>query len=232
MLARRPAAGGSDPVDGRTGVVTGRLIDLSTAELASGRPGDGRRSHSVSAPPICAHATRLAIGSSSVAVPASKDELIGAIERTFADLNRDVDRVPTECARRPVLEGHSADTLISPADLLAYLIGWSQQVLTWHDRREAGLPDEFPAAGFKWNELGLLAQHYYSEWKDDDWSTLRARLVDTNGQILALVHGRSDHELYGDRWYGKWTMGRMVSLNTSSPNVNARRRLRAWLRTL
>ncbi|WP_331709366.1 ClbS/DfsB family four-helix bundle protein [Microbacterium sp. TNHR37B] len=41
---------------------------------------------------------------------------------------------------------------------------------------------------------------------------------------------RSDEELYGAPWYRTWTMGRMISFNTSSPYANARGRLRAWLR--
>lgn len=31
-------------------------------------------------------------------------------------------------------------------------------------------------------------------------------------------------------WYQKWTMGRMIQLNTSSPYDNARKRLRKWKR--
>ncbi|EPE9290931.1 ClbS/DfsB family four-helix bundle protein, partial [Escherichia coli] len=34
--------------------------------------------------------------------------------------------------------------------------------------------------------------------------------------------------LYGRPWYTKWTMGRMISFNTSSPYANANGRLRKW----
>ena len=103
-----------------------------------------------------------------MAVPTSKDELLAAIEKTFAQLSGDLDRVPPAAVRQPVLDGHVKDTMMSPADLVAYLVGSNQQVLTLHRRRAAGLPDEFPAPGIKWNELGLLAQRYYSEHHDDD----------------------------------------------------------------
>jgi len=165
-----------------------------------------------------------------MAVPTSKDELLAAIEKTFAQLSGDLDRVPPAAVRQPVLDGHVKDTMMSPADLIAYLVGWNQQVLTWHRRRAAGLPDEFPAPGIKWNELGLLAQRYYSEHHDDDWDGLRAQLVEAKDLILALIQGYTDDELYGATWYGKWTMGRMISLNTSSPYSNARSRIRSWLR--
>ncbi|WP_243233589.1 ClbS/DfsB family four-helix bundle protein [Microbacterium sp. CIAB417] len=60
---------------------------------------------------------------------------------------------------------------------------------------------------------------------------LRAQLQDANRRIVELVERHTDEELYGAGWYGKWTMGRMISLNTSSPYANARTRIRGWLRT-
>ncbi|RLP70007.1 DfsB family protein [Mycetocola reblochoni] len=165
-----------------------------------------------------------------MAVPATKDDLLAAIEKTFAQLEDDLDRVPTDAARQRVLDGHVKDTLMSPADLVAYLVGWNQQVLVWHRRREHGLPDEFPAVGVTWNELGLLAQRYYAEHAEDSWPALRRQLREAKDEIVAVVDGYSDAELYGSPWYGKWTMGRMISFNTSSPYANARRRLRSWLR--
>ncbi len=164
-------------------------------------------------------------------VPASKEDLLAAIEKTFEQLEQDLDRVPAGAARQRVLEGHVKDTVMSPADLVAYLIGWNQQVLTWHRRRAEALPDQFPAAGLNWNELGLLAQRYYAERAEESWEDLRLQLREAKEGIVALVAGYSDAELYGEPWYGKWTMGRMISLNTSSPYANARRRVRAWLRT-
>ncbi|WP_233199687.1 ClbS/DfsB family four-helix bundle protein [Cryobacterium sp. N22] len=165
-------------------------------------------------------------------MPVSKADLLLAIETTFSSLNTDLDRVPPELAREPVLAGHAKNTTMSPADLVAYLIGWNEQVLLWHERRSASLPDEFPAAGAAWNELGALAQRYYSEHRDESWSELRSRLARANQAVVALVDGYSDDELYGRAWYGTYTMGRMISLNTSSPYLNARGRIRAWLRTL
>jgi hypothetical protein len=163
-------------------------------------------------------------------VPGTKDELLAAIEKTFTHLEQDLDRVPVEAARQRVLEGHVTDTMISPADLVAYLIGWNHQVVTWHERRARRLPDEFPATGVRWNDLGLLAQRYYSEHADESWDELRRQLRDAKETIVALVGSHSDAELYGGPWYGKWTMGRMISFNTSSPYANARRRVRSWLR--
>ncbi|MGB4778091.1 ClbS/DfsB family four-helix bundle protein [Microbacterium sp.] len=167
-----------------------------------------------------------------MAVPGTKDELLVAIEKSFAALNKDLDRVPIEFARTPVLESHVKGSRMTPADLVAYLIGWNQQVLAWHARRAEGLPDELPAPGIKWNELGSLAQRYYSEHASDSWESLRAQLCNAKEQIVSLIQGYSNEELYGQSWYSNYSMGRMISLNTSSPYANARGRIREWLRTL
>lgn len=167
-----------------------------------------------------------------MAVPASKEELLTAIRTEYARLCADLDRVPIESARQLVLPGHVKDTTMSPADLLAYLIGWNEQVLIWHDRRAAGLPDEMPAAGFGWNALGALAQRFHRDHEGESWVELRERLDDAEQRIEALILARSDEELYGAPWYRTWTMGRMISLNTSSPYRNARGRIRRWLRTV
>lgn len=163
-------------------------------------------------------------------VPASKDELLGAIRATFLRLQDDLDRVPSDRARERTMTGHAAGTLMSPADLVAYLIGWNRQVLTWHERRRQGLPDELPASGIAWNRLGALAQRYYAEHEGDSWGDLRRQLSEANADIVSLVDGYSDADLYGEPWYRTWTMGRMISFNTSSPYANARTRIRSWLR--
>lgn len=165
-------------------------------------------------------------------VPTSQAELHDAIVTEFARLDADLDRVPPASARASVLPGHVKGTTMSPADLVAYLVGWNEQVLIWQERRDAALPDEFPAAGHSWGDLGALAQQFYREHEHDSWEHLRARLTVAKDRILALVDTRSDADLYGSPWYRTWTMGRMISLNTSSPYRNARARIRQWLRTL
>ncbi|OPX10179.1 ClbS/DfsB family four-helix bundle protein [Mycobacterium sp. AT1] len=61
-----------------------------------------------------------------MAVPTSKDELLAAVEKTFAQLSGDLDRVPPDAVRQPVLEGHVKDITMTSADLVAYLLGWNQ----------------------------------------------------------------------------------------------------------
>ncbi|MFV0333361.1 MAG: ClbS/DfsB family four-helix bundle protein [Tropicimonas sp.] len=165
-------------------------------------------------------------------VPASKAELLDAISKTFGKLLSDLERVPPELARTASLEGHAAGTMMSPADLVAYLLGWNELVLRWLDRDDHGETVEFPETGFKWNQLGLLAQKFYADYQHLDWHELLTRLAATNLRLVETISPRTNDELYGRSWYGKWTKGRMVQFNTSSPYANARVRIRKWLKVI
>lgn len=165
-----------------------------------------------------------------MAVPTSKEELLAAISLTFDRLYADLARVPVARAREASLEGHAAGTMMSPADLVAYLIGWNELVLKWLDRDDRGEQVDFPETGFKWNELGQLARKFYDDHQSLDWNDLLARLSEAKARLVEAIAARSDNELYGQPWYGKWTKGRMIQFNTSSPYANARGRIRKWLK--
>ncbi|WP_435298965.1 ClbS/DfsB family four-helix bundle protein [Timonella sp. A28] len=165
-----------------------------------------------------------------MAIPRSKDELLAAVTSTYALLVADLARVPEESAREKTMPGHKAGSLMSPADLVAYLIGWNQQVLLWHEQRAQGVEPDFPAAGFTWNQLGELAQHFYAQRTHTSWTELLTEYEAVKTAIVALIEQLSDDELYGTVWYKNYTAGRMIQFNTSSPYANARQRIRAWLR--
>lgn len=167
-----------------------------------------------------------------MSVPGTKAELLDAISKTFGSLISDLDRVPPELARTACMEGHAAGTTMSPADLVAYLLGWNELVLRWLDRDDRGEVVEFPETGFKWNQLGLLAQKFYADYQHLDWQDLLIRLATANLRLVETISSRTNDDLYGRPWYGKWTKGRMIQFNTSSPYANARARIRKWLKTI
>ncbi len=161
-------------------------------------------------------------------IPACKDELVSAITASYSKLVAELADIPTDRADKPEMEGHAKNTRMSVNNLLAYLTGWGHLVLKWHERRSAGMPADFPETGFKWNELGRLARKFYDDYKDDDFPTLRQKLDATTAEILKLIEQKSNAELYETAWYDKWTLGRMIQLNTSSPFKNATQRIRSW----
>ncbi|CEG85511.1 Hypothetical protein PFCIRM508_01730 [Propionibacterium freudenreichii] len=82
-----------------------------------------------------------------MAVPRTKDELLVAIADNYAKLSIDLGRVPASRAREASMPGHVAGTVMSPADLVSYLVGWNEQVLEWFTERQRGVEPDFPARG-------------------------------------------------------------------------------------
>jgi len=101
-------------------------------------------------------------------------------------------------------------------------------VLQWVDRKDYHLPVDFPETGYKWNELGKLAQKFYRDYETLDYPQLQEKLDQTVDALFALIEGKSNAELYETSWYTKWTLGRMIQFNTASPYTNARGRIRKW----
>lgn len=155
-----------------------------------------------------------------MAIPASKEELIATIEENYRKLVPELKEIAPAVARENQLPGHAKGTTMSAADLVSYLLGWGELVLKWTKDNEASLP------GYQWNELGQLAQKFYTDYEDLDYEELLARLEETVKEILAFIKQTSNKELYGKPWYKKHTLGRMIQLNTASPYKNAHARLR------
>lgn len=165
-------------------------------------------------------------------IPQNKSELLQAINVSFEKLLKDLKQVPSDINHLPKMEGHAKGTEMTVSDLVAYLTGWNNLVLKWLDRDNKGEVIDFPEIGYKWNELGKLAQKFYADYEGVAFQNLVHKLCAAKDKILAEIEKRSNEELYEREWCDKWTMGRMIQLNTSSPYSNARNRLRKWLKSV
>ncbi|WP_353299404.1 ClbS/DfsB family four-helix bundle protein [Sulfitobacter pacificus] len=163
-------------------------------------------------------------------IPTSKSELLGAITDRFAKLDRALDAVPAELADEKTMEGHAKGTFMSPNNLVSYLIGWNVLVLKWLEHDRNGETVIFPEVGYKWNQLGELAQKFYRDYSEHSFDENRDQLARVKDRLIAEISERTDDELYGSPWHGKWTKGRMIQFNSSSPYENARGRIRKWLK--
>ncbi|MBO8135634.1 MULTISPECIES: ClbS/DfsB family four-helix bundle protein [Dickeya] len=161
-------------------------------------------------------------------VPQTKSDLLSAIDKNFNKLIGYLSAIPPELTSDKSMDGHAKGTEMSVCDLVAYLLGWNTLVVKWITDDARGQPVDFPETGYKWNQLGLLAQKFYMDYKELNYPSLINNLQSAKDEIVKLIDERTNEELYGKSWYGKWTMGRMISFNTSSPYANANGRLRQW----
>ena len=97
-------------------------------------------------------------------IPESREELLFAIETNFERLAKDLGTVPAQAANEATLEGHAKGTMMSVHNLASYLLGWNNLVLKWIEKDAQGELIDFPETGFKWNQLGALAQKFYADF--------------------------------------------------------------------
>lgn len=163
-----------------------------------------------------------------MAVPINKEELQEAIISNYTKLKKELLSIAFEKTSINELEGHSKGTLMSINNLISYLVGWGELVIKWNEKKDNNEAVDFPETGYKWNELGKLAQKFYEDFKNDDFNSLIIKLDKTVETILLLIENKSNKELYDVTWYEKWTLGRMIQFNTSSAYLNGKNRIRKW----
>lgn len=163
-------------------------------------------------------------------IPSSKNELITELKQSYSKLYQDLLKIPESLSRQMRLAGNIKGTHISVSDSVSYLIGWGELVLKWHDKKSKNLPVDFPETGFKWNELGKLAQKFHSDFNAESYQHLLLKLDQTYRAILDLVELCEDDNLYGSEWYKSYTLGRMIQLNTVSPYKSSRIKIRRFIK--
>ncbi|NQZ22694.1 MAG: ClbS/DfsB family four-helix bundle protein [Colwellia sp.] len=161
-------------------------------------------------------------------VPKNKTELQNAITVAFDKILVDYSTIPAVISRKKAIVGNVKNTEISVGDTVAYLIGWGKLVLKWHAKKSQGLAVDFPETGYKWNELGQLAQSFHKEYQEWAYETLLEEFKVTITNILTLIESLDNQKLYGEPWFEKYTLGKMIQFNTSSPMSNMRSKVRKF----
>ncbi|MEM1124534.1 MAG: ClbS/DfsB family four-helix bundle protein, partial [Bacteroidota bacterium] len=145
-----------------------------------------------------------------------------------AKLRQEIKETPVEWTDLTELDGHAKGTKMTVKNLISYLVGWGELVLKWHRLKTNNQTVDFPETGYQWNELGQLAQKFYKDYATLSFDDLMNKLDKTVANILQLVEKQDNQQLYQAGWYKKYSMGRMIQLNTSSPYKNARVRIRKF----
>ena len=74
----------------------------------------------------------------------------------------------------------------TPAEHLAYQLGWTGLLLQWERDEQAGQTVHTPAEGYKWNDLGGLYQQFYRQYGS---LSLRRRKPDCVSRLPKSAHG-------------------------------------------
>ena len=161
-------------------------------------------------------------------LPTSRTELLTALRTAAGKLESEFDDIAD--ARIPDVDG------VSPADRLAYQIGWGRCLLNWDQSERDGHEPAMPAEGFGWKDLGALAQSFYDEYDTRSIAWLRKTFRATVADVEAMIDRLTDDELFqiGRRdWAGdKWPVVKWIQVNTIAPYRSARTKVRAFKRSL
>ena len=85
----------------------------------------------------------------------NKDELKNEINKSFAKYISEFNDIPEHLKDKRVDEIDR-----TPAENLAYQVGWTTLVIKWESDERKGIPVKTPSDNFKWNQLGELYQWF------------------------------------------------------------------------
>jgi hypothetical protein len=160
-------------------------------------------------------------------LPTTKAELIENLSQAYTKLDSEFDAVNSEYEKQKDIEGH-----LSCCDIVSYQIGWAKLLMGWDQQELKGETPQMPAKGFKWNQLGELAQSFYVSDSEKSLSQLRKEFYKSYQQLITWIESltlEEIFELHQRKWTGdKWAIVKWVQVNTIAPYRSARTKVRRW----
>ena len=162
----------------------------------------------------------------------SKEELKAEINKTFDKYILEFDCIPEALKDKRVDEVDR-----TPAENLAYQVGWTTLVLKWEEDERKGLQVKTPSDEFKWNQLGELYQWFTDTYAHLSLQELKAELNENVKSICAMIDSLSADELFKPhmrKWADDatkaavWEVYRFIHVNTVAPFGTFRTKIRKW----
>lgn len=162
----------------------------------------------------------------------NKEELKSEINKSFEKYIAEFENIPEN------LKDIRVDEIDrTPAENLAYQVGWTSLLLKWeHDERN-GLDVKTPSDKFKWNELGKLYQYFTDTYANLSLSELKNKLRENVDAIGKMIDSLSDDELFKPhmrKWADEatktaiWEVYKFIHVNTVAPFGTFRTKIRKW----
>lgn len=162
----------------------------------------------------------------------NKEELKTEIHKAFEKYIAEFDDIP-EASKDQRMEGVDR----TPAENLAYQVGWTTLVLQWEETERRGLPVKTPSDEFQWNQLGKLYQWFTNTYAQLSLEELKTRLETNVNAIYAMIDSFSEEELFMPhqrKWADDatktavWAVYQFIHVNTVAPFGTFRTRIRKW----
>ena len=116
----------------------------------------------------------------------NKDELKSEIHKSFEKYISEFDDIPESLKDTSVEEVDR-----TPAENLAYQVGWTTLVLKWEEDERKGLQAKTPSNEFKWNQLGDLYQWFNDTYAHLSLQELKRVLANKKLKIVTAFYSRN-----------------------------------------
>ena len=162
----------------------------------------------------------------------NKSELKDEIKKAYTKFITEFDDIPEDMKD---LRADEVDR--TPAENLAYQVGWTTLILKWEQDEKNGLEVKTPSEKFKWNQLGVLYQWFTDTYAWMSINELRTKLDININEIFEIIDSMSEEELFlphKRRWADSatksavWEVYKFIHVNTVAPFGTFRTKIRKW----
>ena len=162
----------------------------------------------------------------------SKEEWKNEIKKTFEKYISEFDNIPEELKDKRLKEVDR-----TPAENLAYQVGWTTLVLKWEKKKKKGIDVKTPSDKFKWNQLGELYQWFTENYAHKSLYELKEQLTENVKKIYLMIDELTDEELFKPhmrKWADEatktatWEVYKFIHVNTVAPFGTFRTKIRKW----
>ncbi len=167
---------------------------------------------------------------------ANKEELKNEIKKTYAKYIAEFEDIPEELKDKRCDEVER-----TPAENLAYQVGWTSLILQWERDEKSGTQFQTPSKQFKWNELGKLYQWFTDTYVGNSIAALREKLEKNLEDLYAMIDAMTEDEVFGKHqreWADKstktavWEVYKFIHTNTVAPFGTFRTKIRKWKKSV
>lgn len=162
----------------------------------------------------------------------NKEELKSEINKSFGKYISEFENISEAMKDKRVTEVDR-----TPAENLAYQVGWTTLVLKWEEDERMGLQVKTPSDKFKWNQLGELYQWFTDTYSHLSLQELKIKLNENINSIYAMIDSLSEEELFKPhmrKWADEatktavWEVYKFIHVNTVAPFGTFRTKIRKW----
>lgn len=161
-----------------------------------------------------------------------KEELKNEINKSFEKYISEFDNIPESLKDKRIIEVDR-----TPAENLAYQVGWTTLILQWEENERNGLKVKTPSENFKWNQLGELYQWFTDTYAPLSLNELKVKLNENIDSIYEMIDTLSEEELFKPhmrKWADEatktavWEVYKFIHVNTVAPFGTFRTKIRKW----